>query len=104
MVSLVPGWVVGYEEDFVKKGNAKGIMHAGAGWDIFMLCPERALQSFEAAARLSDPIAAYNAAIIRIERGKDGDREAAAAFLKRAAKLGDSKAKARLQEMNLQDR
>jgi len=104
MVSLVPGWLIAFEEDYIKKRDSEGIMRAGAGWDIFMLCPERALQSFEAAAALSNPIAAYNAALIRLERGKDGDLEAAAKLLTQAAKLGDKKAKARLQEMNRQGR
>jgi hypothetical protein len=99
MVSLVAGWPIDFEEDYAKKGDAYGIMRAGAAWDIFMLCPERALQSFEAAARLSNPIAAYNAAIIRLERSKDGDLEAATALLSQAAALGDKKAQAKLDRL-----
>jgi len=99
MVSLVWGWMIQYEEDYIKKHNAEGILRAGAAWDVFMLCPERALQSFEAAAKLANPIGAYNAALIRLERGKDGDLEAATKFLEQAAALGDSKAQARLQKI-----
>lgn len=104
MVSLVWGWMIEYEEDYVKKQNAEGILRVGAAWDIFMLCPERALQSFEAAAKLANPVAAYNAALIRLERGKDGDLEAATKLLEQAAALGDSKAQARLQKMTQQSR
>lgn len=92
MVSFVPGWPATMEEAFVKEGNADGIMRAGAGWDIFFLCPDRALQSFEVAAKLAHPIAAYNAAMLRLERGNKGDLEAASELLKQAAEAGDSKA------------
>lgn len=101
MVSLVWGWMIQYEEDYIKKQNAAGILRAGAAWDVFMLCPERALQSFEAAAKLAIPIAAYNAALLRLERGKDGDLEAATKLLEQAAALGDSKAQARLQKLTI---
>jgi hypothetical protein len=100
MVSLVAGWPVEFEQDYVKNGDAAGIMSAGAGWDIYMLCPERALGSFEMAARLSHPIAAYNAALMRLERGRDGDFEAATYLMKQAAALGDKKAQLRLRELN----
>jgi hypothetical protein len=99
MVSLVPGWHVGYEEDHIKRRDAEGIRHAGAAWDIFMLCPEKALQLFEAAANLSNPIAAYNAALMRLERGKPGDYEAAIKLLKKAVALGDKKAKTKLHNL-----
>lgn len=104
MVSLVAGWPIDFEEDYVNKRDAYGIMRVGAGWDIFMLCPERALQSFEAAAKLSNPIAAYNAALMCLERSKDGDVEAATKLLTQAAALGDKKAQARLQELTRQGR
>ena len=104
LVSLVWGWLIQYEEDYIKKRDAEGILLAGAGWDVFMLCPERALQSFEAAAKLSNPIAAYNAALIRLERGKDGDIEVATKLLRQAATLGDKKAEARLQKLTRQGR
>jgi TPR repeat protein len=100
MVSLVAGWPVGFEEDYVKERNSEGIMSAGAGWDIFMLCPERALQSFEAAAKLSNPIAAYNAALMRLERGKGDDVKVATNLLMQADKLGDKKARTMLRKIN----
>lgn len=104
MVSLVVGWMIDFEEDYVKKRNSEGILRAGVGWDVFMLCPDRALRSFEAAARLSNPIAAYNAALMRLERGKEGDLEAATALLSRASALGDKKARAWLQKLKKQGR
>lgn len=102
MVSFVAGWPATFEESFVKERNADGVMRAGAGWDIFFLCPDRALQSFEAAARLSNPIAAYNAAMLRLERKDKGDAEAASVLLKQAAEAGDSKAIARLNALKSQ--
>ena len=103
MVSLVWGWMIQYEEDYVKKQNADAILRTGAAWDVFMLCPEKALQLFEAAAKISNPIAAYNAALLRLERNKDGDVEAATVLLKQAATLGDKKAQARIQELTRKD-
>lgn len=96
LVSLTAGWPAEMESVFIKEGDAEGIMRAGAGWDVFYLCPERALQAFETAARLAHPIAAYNAAMIRLERKAPGDTEAAKAWLAQAAAAGDKKAEARL--------
>jgi hypothetical protein len=104
MVSLVEGWFISFEEDWVKERRAEGIMRVGAAYDVFMLCPDRALQSFEAAARLSNAIAEYNAALIRLERGMEGDREAAVALLSQAASLGDKEAKVRLEKLKRQGR
>jgi hypothetical protein len=69
MVSLVAGWPIEFVEHYVKQKDADGIMRAGAGYDIYMLCPDRALELYEAAAKLSNPIAAYNAALMHLERG-----------------------------------
>jgi hypothetical protein len=99
MVSVAAGWFVAFQDDFIKKGDAEGIMHAGAAWEIYMLCLDRALRLYEMAAKLSNPIAAYNAAIIRLERGADGDIEEAARLFKQAAALGDKKAQGRLDNM-----
>jgi hypothetical protein len=99
MVSLVLGWHVGYEDDYIKKRYSEGIKHAGAAWEIFMLCPEKALQSFETAAKLSNPIAAYNAALMRLERGNPGDYEAAIKLLKKAVALGDKKSQTKLHNL-----
>lgn len=104
MVSLVAGWPAAAEEFFVKEQNAEGIMRAGAGWDIFFLCPDRALQAFDAAAKLKNPIAAYNAAMIRLERQNKGDLEAATALLSEAANAGDTKAQAWLKKLKQEAR
>ncbi len=99
MVSMVAGWPVFYEDNFRGDKNPDGIMRAGAGWDIFFLCPDSALQSFEAAAKLSHPVAGYNAALIRLERDGKGDVEAATTMLAKAASAGDKKALARLRSL-----
>lgn len=102
MVSMVAGWPVFYEDNFRGDKNPDGIMRAGAGWDIFFLCPDSALQSFEAAAQLSHPVAGYNAAVIRLERNSKGDVEAAKSLLTKAASAGDKKAQALLITLNKQ--
>lgn len=103
-VPLVAGWPAEMESTFIKDRNAEGIMRAGAGWDIFFLCPDRALQAFETAAKLGHPIAAYNAALIRLERGDKNDLTIARALLQQAAKIGDGKAKTRLEMLKLKKR
>jgi len=99
MVSLVAGWHIEFGEDYVRNQNSDGIMRVGAGYDIYMLCQDKALQAFEAAAKLSNPIAAYNAAMIHLERGKKNDLAAASSLLSQAAALGDKKAKVMLSEL-----
>jgi hypothetical protein len=99
MVSMVAGWPAGVEDVFRRDNNSDGIMRAGAGWDIFFLCPDNALQSFEAAAQLSHPVAGYNAALIRLERNGKGDVEAATTMLTKAASAGDKKAQVRLRSL-----
>lgn len=96
MASLVAGWPHQGEAEFAKKRDAVGLMRAGAALDIFMLCPERALKAFDASAALANPIAAYNAAIMRLERGAPGDALAATTLLKQAAAAGDKPAQAKL--------
>jgi hypothetical protein len=46
---------------------------------------------------MGNAIAAYNAALVRLERDYAGDREAAQRLLQRAVELGDAKAAERLQ-------
>ena len=99
MVSMVAGWYASSELSFLKNNSAEGIMRAGAGWDILSLCPEKALRSFEAAAKLSHPIAAYNAALMRIQRDKEGDHQAAKKLLLMSAGLGDQKSKVLLERL-----
>ncbi|WP_028103573.1 hypothetical protein [Pseudoduganella violaceinigra] len=96
MASLALAWPVQLEEAFAKDGDADGLFRAGVGQEAFQLCPERALAAFEAAAKLGHPIAAYNAAVLRLERNAAGDREAALGLLRKAAAAGDKPAGARL--------
>jgi hypothetical protein len=99
MASLVAGWPVQLEAQFAKTHDADGMMRAGVGFDVYMLCPTRALVAFEAGAALSNPVAAFNAAIMRLERGEPGDKESAIALLNKSAALGDKKAQAKLKSL-----
>lgn len=94
-VPLVAGWPA-YVQDKIPEGDADLLMRAAAGWDVFFLCPDKALAGFEHAAEKGSAIAAYNAALMRLERDADGDRAAALALLERGAALGDAKSGARL--------
>jgi hypothetical protein len=92
MVALVAGWHTTVESHWIEQRNAEGVMRAGVGWDVFGLCPDRALASFEKSAELGSPIGAYNAAIMRLERGGSSNQKEALVWLERAAALGDAKA------------
>lgn len=94
-VPLAAGWPA-FVQDQIPEGDADLLMHAAAGWDVFFLCPDKALAGFEHAAAKGSAIAAYNAALMRLERGADGDRDAALALLERGVALGDAKSRARL--------
>lgn len=98
-VPLVAGWFVEVEDKIVEKHDADALMRAGAGWDIYSLCPDHALKTFEAAAKMSNPIAAYNAALMRLERNGEGDMDAAKALLAQAAVAGDAKAQEKLRKL-----
>jgi hypothetical protein len=100
MASLVPGWTLSLPPEPAKKPDAAALMRIGAGYDIFMLCPERALKAYDASAALSNPIAAFNAAVMRLERGAPGDAQSAVALLKQAAASGDQKAQAKLTSLS----
>lgn len=101
MASLVAGWPAQFEETYAKQGNAEGLLLAGVGHDTFSLCPARAWKAFDAAAALGNPVAAYNAAILRLERGASGDREAASDLLRKAAAAGDEPSAALLEQTAL---
>lgn len=103
LVSLVSGWPSEVQDFFIENKDADGVMRAGAGWEIFNLCPERALATYEIAAEMGDAIAAYNAAIIRLERNAEGDRQAALALLTQATARGDEKSRLRLQQLQSAD-
>ena len=99
MASLVPGWAIELEDKFLKSGDAAGLMQVGAAKDIFMLCPEGALESYDQGAKMNNPIAAFTAAIMRLERAKPGDAAAAMALLKHSAAQGDKKAEQKLKSL-----
>lgn len=94
-VPLVAGWPA-YLQDKISEDDADSLTRAAAGWDVFFLCPNKALAGFEHAAKKGSAVAAYNAALMRLERGDPGDRAAALALLERGAALGDAKSRARL--------
>jgi len=94
-VPLVAGWPAFVEGDIADTDPAL-LTQAAAGWDVLFLCPDKALAGFERAAAKGSAIAAYNAALMRLERGGDTDRTTALALLERAAALGDDKSQARL--------
>jgi len=94
-VPLVAGWPA-FVQDQIPEDDANLQMLAAAGWDVFFLCPDKALAGFEHAAAKGSAIAAYNAALMRLERGEEGDRPAALALLERGVALGDARSRARL--------
>lgn len=98
MAALTVGWYTNFHAKFEAEGNAKGLLLAAVGFDTFSLCPDQALAAFEHAAKAGSAVAAYNAAMMRLERDGKGDRDAAQELLQRAAELGDEKAKTRLEQ------
>lgn len=97
MVALTSGYLVDGYAHFAEKKDAEGLRLAAVGWDMFLLCPQRALEAYEASAALGNALSAYNAAMLLFERNEHGDKEAARNWLEKAAQAGDSKAQARLQ-------
>lgn len=93
-VSLAIGWPAFVED--MDQDDAELAMRAAVGHDVFFLCPDKALAGYERAAGKGHAIAAYNAAVMRLERNGEGDRTAALALLERAAQLGDGKSRERL--------
>ena len=94
-VPLVDGWPA-FVQDQIPENDPDLLMRGAAGWDVFFLCPDKALAGFEHAATKGSAIAAYNAALMRLERGSKGDRAAAIKLLERGASLGDARSRARL--------
>lgn len=97
-VPLVAGWPA-FVEDQIPEDNAELLNAAAVGWDVFFLCPDRALAGFERAAASGSAIAAYNAGLMRLARGADGDRAAARKLFERGATLGDGKSRTRLEAL-----
>ena len=99
MVALVPGAMVQFEDRFAEDGRAEGVVRAGVGKDVFMLCPDGALAAFERAAAMGSAIGAYNAGLMHAEAGR---RDDAIRLLERAVALGDAKAGDRLDAIRTQ--
>jgi hypothetical protein len=95
LVPLVAGWPA-FVEEKIPEADAELLMRAAAGWDVFFLCPDKALAGFEYAAKKGSAIAAYNAALMRLERNADGDRTLALSLLEQGVALGDAKSRVRL--------
>lgn len=93
LTALVPGAMAQFEDQFARDGSAEGVLQAGIGYDVFMLCQERALAAFERAAGMGNAIGAYNAGLMYVE---SGDRSTATPWLQKAETLGETKAKAAL--------
>ncbi|TXI45395.1 MAG: hypothetical protein E6Q50_16560 [Lysobacter sp.] len=94
MVALADGWPA-MVEDQVGEDEPDMLMRVAVAKDVFMLCPDEALAAYERAAGKGSAIAAYNAALMRLERNADGDRDAALVLLQRGAALGDARSQAR---------
>lgn len=89
LMAMVPGAMAQFEDELALGGHAAGVVEAGVGLDVFMLCPDRALAAFERAAGMGSAIGAYNAGLMHAERG---DRASAAEWLGLAQRLGEAKA------------
>lgn len=93
LVSLVPGAMVQFEDRFAEEGIPAGVIEAGIGYDVFMLCQESALAAFERAAEMGSAIGAYNAGLMH---ASNGSVERAVGWFEMAASMGDAKAVAAL--------
>jgi hypothetical protein len=89
LMALIPGAMAQFEDQFAGDNNAAGVVQAGIGFDVFMLCQERALAAFERAARMGSAIGAYNAGLMHAEKG---DSDAAKPWLQPALRLGEVRA------------
>lgn len=96
MPALAGGWPA-FVEDRIPDDQPELLMRAAAGWDVFFLCPDKALAGFERAAAKGSAIAAYNAALMRLERGDMANRATALVLLERGVALGDAKSGTRLE-------
>lgn len=101
LTALVPGSLAQFEDRFAQDGISAGVLQAGIGFDVFMLCPTSALAAFERAGEMGNPIGAYNAGLMHAE---NGEYEAAMAWLEKASTLGEAKADATLFRMRAGDR
>jgi hypothetical protein len=104
MVSAVAGWPLDRVDQYIAKRDGPLVMRAGAAADIFSMCPDRALELFEIAAQMGEPIAAYNAALMHLDNGSADRTRAAKALLSQATKSGDQKAAERLRALESSQR
>jgi hypothetical protein len=88
-VPLAAGWAAQVVATADAPVEPQLVLAAGVGWDAFNLCPTRALEMFERAGNLGLAVGAYNAAQMLLARGREGDREAALQWLRKAAAAGD---------------
>ncbi len=95
LAALASGWAAEVQ-DQIPADNPAMQLSAAIGWDAFFLCPDKALERFEYSAAHGNAIAAYNAAVMRLERNAAGDRDAALALLAEAAAHGDAPSRTRL--------
>lgn len=93
LVPLVPGAMVQFEDRFAEEGIPEGVVEAGIGYDVFMLCQERALAAFERAGGMGSAIGAYNAGLMHVSNGNSAT---GVGWLETAASMGDAKAAAAL--------
>ena len=96
LMALVPGSLAQFEDQFVRDGISDGVLQAGIGHDVFMLCQERALAAFERAAGMGNAIGAYNAGLMHADAGGYGT---AITWLEMAERLGEAKAGAMLRTL-----
>jgi len=88
---MTASWATAIEGEFIKKADHGGLLKAGLAWDVFVLCPEYALDRFEATS--TNPVAHWNAAAMRLEMKTAKDSAKAIEHLRKAAQLGDAKSK-----------
>ena len=88
-VSMTTSWAMQLEGKYIKEKDSEGLLWAGLAWDVFGLCPEYALNRFEAAS--NNPVARYNAAIMRLEMKTKNDSATAINHLRKASMQGDTK-------------
>jgi TPR repeat protein len=62
-------------------------------WDVFSLCPDNALDRYVVAAGFGNDIAAYNAAVMLLDRRTHSDSLSARKWLQDAARRGDQASK-----------
>jgi hypothetical protein len=92
LTTLAFGQMLFFSEQLRKDELHELLLDAAVGWDVHMLCPDRALAEFELLAP-ELTIAAYNAAVMHLESGTPDGREAALRLLESAVARGDAPAR-----------